>query len=411
MLASMPDMKSYHDLETFQNECVIIYRRSPSSSQNYQTRIRIPGSTGYVVRSCKTPHRDDAYKFAANLFGELREKVLAGETINSKAASTVIDEFLGTKKLKSPNRFRDINTTIGKHLRTYVKIQKIDWLDTRSIYGYFDWRRNDGISENTLNSEGTEIKSFLRWCKDMGYLRDVPTFEIPSRKDIRRPHFTHAHWTKLTRHARHWISANGHPSVIRDRTLLWNYALILSSTGIRVGEARNLRWRDIRSEPNGTDTNTIIFFVTGKTGGREVVARSSEVLEYLKRVQSVYDETTPEDYVFKHRNGKPIGSFKKSFNSLLRSAGVEFDNENHRHTIYSLRHSYATFRLEEGVSVYTLARNMGTSVAMIKRFYGQTRTPDQEAELTKMRGGERQTGTILDVLGRRKNLEISLGCE
>ena len=79
MVVSMPDMKSYHDLETFQNECVIIYRRSPSSSQNYQTRIRIPGSTGYVVRSCKTPDRDDAYKFAANLFDELRVKVLAAE--------------------------------------------------------------------------------------------------------------------------------------------------------------------------------------------------------------------------------------------------------------------------------------------------------------------------------------------
>lgn len=54
-------------------------------------------------------------------------------------------------------------------------------------------------------------------------------------------------------------------------------------------------------------------------------------------------------------------------------------------------------RLTEGVSVYALARNMGTSVAMIERFYGQTRTPEQATELTKMRN-DRISGNILVLL-------------
>ena len=183
--------------------------------------------------------------------------------------------------------------------------------------------------------------------------------------------------------------------------MLWNYALILANTGIRVGEARTLCWKDIRIEPNGQETEpTIVFFVSGKTGGREVVARNAEVLEYLQRIKELHAEPTPDDFVFAHRDGRPIGSFKKSFSSLIDAANVGFDGKGNRRTIYSLRHTYATFRLEEGVGVYTLARNMGTSVAMIERFYGQTRTPDQAAELTKMRGGKRQSGTILDLLGR-----------
>jgi integrase len=402
----MADTKSYSDLESFQNDRVIIYRRSSSASLNFHTRIRLLGVKGYLIKSCKTPDRDHAYRFAMDLYENMRMKVLAGETINAPNASKIIDEFLKTQQAKTPNRYMDITQTIGKHFRSYSQGQTLEWIDSKSITGYFDWRRQQSrygrpTSENTLHSEAGEISRFLRWCKDMKYLREVPTFQKPSRKDIRRPHFTRTDWNKLIRHARHWINATAHPSTIRDRTLLWNYALILANTGIRVGEARTLCWKDIRSEPNSHETEpAIVFFVSGKTGGREVVARNAEVLEYLQRIKELYAEPTPDEFVFAHRDGRPIGSFKKSFSSLIDAADVGFDGKGNRRTIYSLRHTYATFRLEEGVGVYTLARNMGTSVAMIERFYGQTRTPDQAAELTKMRGGKRQSGTILDLLGR-----------
>ena len=183
--------------------------------------------------------------------------------------------------------------------------------------------------------------------------------------------------------------------------MLWNYILILANTGIRVGEARSLRWSDIRTQQNDTPEPNVIFYVSGKTGGREVVSRNAEVLDYLQRIKSLYDEPHPDGLIFAHPDGKPIRSFKKSFSALLDHAGVTFDNEGFRRTIYSLRHTYATFRLTEGVTVYTLARNMGTSVAMIERFYGQTRTPDQAEELTRMRSRGGQTGTILDVLDNR----------
>ena len=228
----MPDTKSYTHLESFQNDRVVIYRRRASASLNYHTRIRLPGVTGYVVKSCKTPVRDDAYKFAFNLFDELRVKVLAGESINAPSASKIIDEFLQTQRAKSLNRYKDINQAIGKHFHSYSVSQKLDWFDSRTVTGYFDWRRQQSrhgrpISENTLHSDASEILRFLRWCKDMKYLREVPTFQIPSYKDIRRPHFTRTDWNKLIRQARHSIKSNNHPEVARDRTLLWNYALIL----------------------------------------------------------------------------------------------------------------------------------------------------------------------------------------
>ena len=55
--------------------------------------------------------------------------------------------------------------------------------------------------------------------------------------------------------------------------------------------------------------------------------------------------------IFCHKDGSPIHSFKKGFNALIKEAGVEFDSNGQRRVIYSLRHTYATFRLHEGVVV------------------------------------------------------------
>ena len=52
---------------------------------------------------------------------------------------------------------------------------------------------------------------------------------------------------------------------------------------------------------------------------------------------------------------------------------MERDTNGNKRSIYSLRHTYATLRLENGTNVYWLKQNMGTSVTMIERHYGQTR--------------------------------------
>jgi integrase len=47
--------------------------------------------------------------------------------------------------------------------------------------------------------------------------------------------------------------------------------------------------------------------------------------------------------------------------------------------IYDLRHTYATWSLAAGVSLFTLSRRMGTSLAMIDATYGHL-APDAEEQ-------------------------------
>jgi hypothetical protein len=42
--------------------------------------------------------------------------------------------------------------------------------------------------------------------------------------------------------------------------------------------------------------------------------------------------------------------------------------------VYSLRHFYAVNALRNGVGVFEVARNMGTSVQMIQEYYGKQAT-------------------------------------
>jgi integrase len=62
---------------------------------------------------------------------------------------------------------------------------------------------------------------------------------------------------------------------------------------------------------------------------------------------------------------------ERKWRPALRAAGVE------RHGVYDLRHTYATWSLAAGVTLFTLSRRMGTSVKQIDDTYGHL-APDAE---------------------------------
>lgn len=74
---------------------------------------------------------------------------------------------------------------------------------------------------------------------------------------------------------------------------------------------------------------------------------------------------------------------KRAFNSLLAFAGVPVQRNAGSRTIYSLRHFYATMRLSNDTSPFLLAKQMGTSVEMLEKFYGQTVSSELAAQITK----------------------------
>ena len=258
------------------------------------------------------------------------------------------------------------------------------------------------LSPNTVKRLFADFRHFLNWALERGYLDKLPAFPKISVVKNRRPHFDRNDYRRLTRYLREFVK-EAPVSVERDRALLRDYVLILANSGLRTGEARHLKWRDIRPFKSADGADNIAITVRGKTGQREVVTQPAAKdwfqRIYERRKQDLVDPSSdlfnakaipPDSYVFCGKNGKPIGSFKKSFNSLLRRADVEFDSFGNKRTLYSLRHTFATFRLQEGVNQYLVARNMGTSVAMLEEFSGHTSNvlaADELTKITRGRGG------------------------
>ena len=383
--------------QSFHDRKVVLYQLENRPKHLWLCRIKVPNGTGYIYRGTGTSDFYEARKFADDLLDELRIKVKLGKSITGPNLKRLVDEFETHSKSKGDQIKRDL--AILAFLKTYAvpyfTKNKITEINPQEVARFFDWRRVNSIKkvpkETTIIHDMSQFRTFLNWCYQRGHLDKRIEFERPKHDGQRRSHFDQKDWQTLTRFLREWVKQGKHKSgpIVRDRVMLTNYVLILANTGIRVGEARGLRWRDVDSEPTEKpDEINIILHVRGKTGAREVVARTSATKTYFQRIwelrtAEIGDKPSRDDYVFCHNDGTPIHTFKKGFGTLIKEAGVDVDRNDQRRTIYSLRHTYATFRLQEGVNHYVLARNMGTSVKMLENFYGHTSNRAMADELTK----------------------------
>ena len=167
-----------------------------------------------------------------------------------------------------------------------------------------------------------------------------------------------------------------------DRRLLHDWILIMSNTGMRIGEARNLKWGNVVYRTTGRGDTVVTLFMWGKVKARELVAMPRTEI-YLDRLRARTQFNQPDDHVFVGRYGRPVQSFVSGFNALLKHAGVAHDVFGNKRTPYSLCHTYASFALLYGrVNVYTLAVNMGTSVEMIEKHDGHLKPLQAYKELT-----------------------------
>ena len=131
--------------------------------------------------------------------------------------------------------------------------------------------------------------------------------------------------------------------------------------------------------PDNQDRKVVVLNVRGKDKFRQLVA-AGNVADYLERVRAISKATEPDNHVFTTSTGKPATAlYKEPIAGLLTDSGLVLSSTGKRRSTYCFRHTYATFRLSEGVDVYFLAQQMGTSVKMIEEHYGHI-NPVKNAE-------------------------------
>jgi integrase len=140
-------------------------------------------------------------------------------------------------------------------------------------------------------------------------------------------------------------------------------------TGLRPSEWIALERRHV--DRNARVVKVRQAIVDGKLKEYGKTARSRRALPLTTRALAAIDSLpTPLDskFLFSTTTGKHIGLDnwrRREWKPALVSAGLDI-----RLTPYAMRHTYASFALDAGISIFELSRLMGTSVKVIDDTYG-----------------------------------------
>ena len=404
-----PPLGGGNDMSKYANQIdvrgdgrVVLYQRADLKNPKWQVRIRVPNAAGYKVVSTKTENQRDAERFAENLYEDLYFHVKAGGSIQSRTFKQVFEEWKKYVTTMGHTRrggsWQGTIDRIETYALRFFGAMKIEAITAADFSNYWQWRKtnfNKRVPSNgTLRRERTCLLPVFKFAVSKGYIPATPETEPPKATATRRPTFTQDEWRKIYTGARDWVKEGKSKATWRQRFVTQQYVLVLANTGMRVGELRGLRWSDLRTVKIEGGTR-LVAEVRGKTGVREVVFQS-EADKYVKRIYDLrveelnagLDDKTNravplDEAVFCHKDGKPIQTMKTAFNSLLKFAEIPIQRNGGSRTIYSLRHFYATMRLSHETSPFLLAKQMGTSVEMLEKFYGQTVSSALAAQITK----------------------------
>ena len=323
---------------------------------------------------------------------EVRFSLKHNVPIFNKTFAEVAKEFSAHQKERSEagqitfHRWRVLDSHIRSQLNRFVGSCQISLIGQDRWAAYPIWRRLNGkgrsggaVSSGTIRDEMATFRSVMNFAASKRMIPESHVFrdQLPTAKEAREE-FTPEEYRKLHTFARAWITKTRTPHGAWYREMLYNFILVMTNTGMRPSEARNLRWRDIakRSDKEGHDFVTLS--VRGKGKSRTLVT-ASKVAGYLDRIREISNATKPDDPVFSTIKGQiAVTLYHGPLETLLTESKLLLSSSGKRRSTYCFRHTYATFRLSEGVDVLFLAHQMGTSVKMIQDHYGHI-TPVKNA--------------------------------
>jgi integrase len=372
---------------------LVVFRRADVKHKRWYCRIKLPNSALYKTVALKTADAGEAREKAYDQDADLRFRIKHEVPVFDRKFSEVAKQFAAFQKERSEigaithHRWRVMDSHIRTQLNPYVGNIQITQLGQDRWTAYPIWRHKNGkgrsggrVSDGTIRDEMNTLRSVMRFAASKKYIRDSQVFtgKLPVGH-ARREEFTLEEYRKLHTFARRWIKEARNEANRWYREIAYNFVLGMTNTGMRPSEAKNLHWRDVGVHTDKQERTVVRLSVRGKAKFRTLVA-AGNVATYLERIRKISKATGPEDFVFTTHDGQPARTLYHSLiEGLLTESGLLHSSSGSRRSTYCFRHTYATFRLTEGVDVYFLAKQMGTSVKMIEDHYGHI-TPVKNAD-------------------------------
>lgn len=432
-------MTFYRDQQIlFDGDC-LLYRRADNVNPVWQMRLKVDGVKGYVIRSSKTKDYAKAVVAAKKQLDALNRKVAAGIPIKDWTFARHWEDWFRRKKTVgawTPTREKWHAGYYERYFKPYFGDKRLTELTHEFADDYWVWRINFWQSttgkalaksnprrrnakgratsnakarpaRKTLLMEQSALNEIFADALRSSRTQKVFRLKVPRgpREDTRRPAFEENEWKVLVQHLEDWSAAKGayaddrlNKYHRRQRQQLLCYVWFLATSGLRVGEAKKLRWENINTFTDHKGDRFLCIDVPAatKTGAREVFPMNGAAPYLRKWKRQCHPKS--QDLVWSGQRRKnepdqqPLTDANKTFQAFLkrvpykgRPNGLLDDADGKRRTLYSLRHTYATMALLSGLlTELELARNMGTSVSQIEKHYSHVKNHHRAAALTTM---------------------------
>ncbi len=374
-----------YNIFTIREGKITLFKRNLKNSAIWQCRFMAQSKC--IRRSTKETSVDAAISAAGEIYDEIRFRIKFNQPIEVASFESIWKKWInimqGTTQTWSigDHRLRYASIIANAHFLPYFGKKPMTSITTASVTEYWAWRESNAKkppSAATLNMEAQLLKQFLKWAQDSNHIVKIPKVKSPKKVDakkIRWQAFTESEYSLLKGYMMGWV-IHSTPYVAKRRRMFRNFVMIMFASGMRQNEARNLKWQDVDISSHA------LLAVSGKTGTRTIVAQP-ECKAYLDDQRKASAFTKPTDYVFANPKGEATANFDHTFRKLLTDAEMLMCADGSKKVVYSMRHSFCTWRLLDGnVDMDKLARNMGTSKEMIEQHYGHVTNVNFADELT-----------------------------
>ena len=246
-------------------------------------------------------------------------------------------------------------------------------------------RKRSDLSSSTRNMLMATFRNVLKVARDDGLIDVVPATPRQRQKDNPRSFFRFAplvepdrdEYQQLLQGAKRLAEEHAVVRGVEVTGELYDLILFCVHSFVRPTstELYALKHNDITVEKD--PKRLLVTVRNGKTGYRVANTMSGAVSAY-ERIKARYPDAGGEDYLFlpDYPNRATASRiFQRQFNQLLDETGLKYDpvTETER-SVYCLRHTAICMRiiLSHGkVNIFNLAKNAGTSVEQIERFYAK----------------------------------------
>lgn len=439
----------YGQKVTLYDGACLLFTVKGQNKANWNARIKLPSRKGYIRRSLKTTNAAEAITLGSQLYLKLRAKHDQSLPVDVPTIPKVWREYLRFREAQGWSTYHPENWWRRYGKDWLSEFQRIDEVQQRHIDSYYSkdgfrlnhvknnpkmlvsvegtngkrkrWNKTtatDSPSYEYLNGEISIIRSFFSFCEERGYTGTVPNINNPmeykSRSGSNRGCPSIEQYRRLvtemrvrcnrTRHEKSFVrggvvvqpTLSKMNQVSNERLRTW--ILLLAATGIRVQEARQLRWSMIKKyERKGCSVPyfTLIDIpqkiakakYKGRRTGREVFSFDGNVTydRLMNRWRPLCSTPHDDGLLFPSpRNPEVAFDFVTPFKRLLktmRGGAMLYDEEGLPLSSYSLRHFYITMRIKNGVPLVAIAKNAGHTVTTLERTYNRILARDMVEHL------------------------------